>query len=842
MTISILNTKNNYIILTNNIIDTSNVRKSNVGSLLHIKTNISDLSNNATDASWQKLLQTLTNNSNNNNSYSNNSYSNSNTYKNRILVSGKIINDTTTSTSCCLITQNNIKNNMKFIFDSSNNKNGKILFVKNLNTNDNSYNYLFDNLSDTLFEKSDTLFEKKNINNVLTTTIDTTYNRFRRHLNYYFSNSDIYQINIRDYLYLNYTPDSQTLSYNEISYNDISYAITGISNKFSYINATIDSSSNINFKESNFNTLVIDNSGSDKFTSNNSFTILQQNTYYSINRNILSYNKLTLDYKHVNYYDFSLKYASSLNYASNLYTSNTIKTFLIKTNNLNIIQNIKNNSKIIFGSISSRSTTNVIYLNNVKVLDSNSTLYTRNISFNNQNTILSRDFSNTIFLGLGNRLTGITQLDLYNHIHFSRYPENKYIIILKKNINRNIITSKYSSLIPTSLIPNLTKYYLLDISLNYAKISNSHNINNTINYNNVLTNNVLFQVGKIFNVSSSLRLLDPETNYFKNSFSNLAKINSVPDNIYSISYEGLVASASVRLKNIDKNPSDIKLINTIQLKDVDIPVTSDFGYDVRFNYDKTFYILNQLDLKLTLTSSFLNLKNNSYAFNIINFYTLTVANLFKTSRVSDFENVDCLLIYHDPINDPDPRFRYPNNNIEIKRDAEVDTLSKAIEQFRGTGARTSTTNVAFVPARNGSNLSRKMIEGIIGLNNVPKLLSIEPYDPNFINGRGFINQYQITDVCISTNCEKVDVKQNAIKHESVKNNRIYSSNSLKKQNFANIVKSNSRNRLSQECINNNTATRNVVSINNSTINADCTNIKKTPLILFTKGKGKYLGA
>jgi len=836
MTISILNTKNNYIILTNNIIDTSNV-----GSLLHIKTNISDLSNNATDASWQKLLQTLTNNSNNNNSYSNNSYSNSNTYKNRILVSGKIINGTTsTSTSCCLITQNNIKNNVKFIFDSSNNKNGKLLFVKNLNTNDNSYNYLFDDLSYTLFEKSDTLFEKKNINNVLS-TIDTTYNRFRCHLNYYFSNSDMYQINIRDYLYLNYTQDSQTLSY-----NDISYAITGISNKFSYINATIDSSSNINFKESNFNTLVIDNSGSDRFTSDNSFTILQQNTYYSINRNILSYNKLTLDYKHVNYYDFSLKYASSLNYASNLYTSNTsdtIKTFLIKTNNLNIIQNIKNNSKIIFGSSSIiyRSTTNVIYLNNVKVLDSNSTLYTRNISFNNQNTILSRDFSNTIFLGLGNRLTGITQHDLYKHIHFSIYPEQKYIITFKKNINTNIINSKFSSLIPTSLISNLTKYYLLDISLNYAKISNSHNINNTINYNNVLTNNVVSQVSKVFNVSS-LPVIDRKTNYFKNSFSNLAKINSVPDNIYSISFEGLASAMSVRLKNFDKNPSDSNLINQKLLEDFDIPATSAYGYDVRFNYDKTFYILHEIDLKLTLMSNFLNLKNNSYAFNIINFYTLTVANLFKTSRVSDFENVDCLLIYHDPINDLDPRFRYPNNNIEIKRDAEFDTLSKAIEQFRGTGARTSTTNVAFVPARNGSNLSRKMIEGIIGLNNIPKLLSIEPYDPNFINGRGFINQYQITDVCISTNCEKVDVKQNAIKHESVKNNRIYSSNSLKKQNFANIVKSNSRNRLSQECINNNTATRNVVSINNSTINADCTNIKKTPFILFTKGKGKYLGA
>jgi hypothetical protein len=826
MTISILNTKNNYIILTNNIINTSNV-----GSLLHIKTNISDLSNNATDISWQAILQTLTNNSNNNNSYSNNSYSNNNTYKNRILVSGKINNTgNNTSTNCCLITQNNIKNNMKFLFDSSNNKNGKLLFVKNLNTNDNSYNYLFDDLSYTLFEKSDTLFEKKNINNVLTTTIDTTYNRFRCHLNYYFSNSDIYQINIRDYLYLNYTQFSQTLSY-----NDISYAITGISNKFSYINATIDSYTNINFKESNFNTLVIDNS------SNKNFTILQENTYYSINRNILSYNKLTLDYKHVNYYDFIVKSTYNL-YSS--YNINTIKTFLIRTNNLSIIQNIKKNSKIIFGSIGSSPITSIIYLNNVKVLDCNSTLYTRDISFNNQNKRLSGDFSNIIFLGLGNRLTGITQHDLYNHIHFSIYPENKYIITFKKNINRNIITSKFSSLIPTSLIPNLTNYYLLDISLNYAKISNSHNINNTINYNNVLTNNLVSQVGKIFNLSSipSLPIIDPATNHFKSSFSNLAKINNVPDNIYSISFESVEQSMSVRLKDIIRDPSDTNLVNITQLEGINIPATSDFGYDLRFNYSKTFYIFNNLDIYLNSRSSFLNLTNSSYAFDIINFYTLTVANLVITSRVSDFANVDCIYIYHDPINDPDPQFRYPNNNIEIKRDSEIDTLSKAIEQYRGSGARTSTTNAAFVPAQNGSNLSRKMIQGIIGLNNIPKLLSIEPYDPNFINGRGFINQYQIDDVCISTNCEKVDVKQNAIKHESVKNNRIYSSNSLKKQNFANIVKSNSRNRLSQECINNNTTTRNVVSINNSTINADCTNIKKTPFFLFTKGKGKYLGA
>jgi hypothetical protein len=56
---SIINAKNNYIILTNNIIDTSNG-----GSLLYIKTNISDLSNNNTDISWQKLLQSLDNSNN----------------------------------------------------------------------------------------------------------------------------------------------------------------------------------------------------------------------------------------------------------------------------------------------------------------------------------------------------------------------------------------------------------------------------------------------------------------------------------------------------------------------------------------------------------------------------------------------------------------------------------------------------------------------------------------------------------------------------------------------------------------------------------------------------------
>ena len=72
------------------------------------------------------------------------------------------------------------------------------------------------------------------------------------------------------------------------------------------------------------------------------------------------------------------------------------------------------------------------------------------------------------------------------------------------------------------------------------------------------------------------------------------------------------------------------------------------------------------------------------------------------------------------------------------------------------------------------------------------------------------------------------------------------SNSLKKQNFANIVKSKVRNKFSQECIRNlqstNLSTNNVININ---VSADpyCNNVVKyTPLVMFNTGKGRYIGS
>ena len=649
------------------------------------------------------------------------------------------------------------------------------------------------------------------------------YNRYIYNLNYYFSDSDFYKINIRDYLYkyAKEIHDNNLLTYTgharrDLSYNAIFYTIKTIKNDFSFINVTIDNSNSINFKPQNFNTLLIDNSGITSFTnSDTSLNELKSTTSNSIYRNIWSYNKLTLDYKHVNYYDFCLNTTFNSD-ISNINT--TIKTFLIKTNNFRIIQNIKTSSKIIFGLGN-------IYLNNIDVLDINSRFSDRTLTISGESNISYRDASNIIFLRLGKRFTGITQRDIYNHVCFYTNSNKNLSIKFKKNISREKITtnSKFES-----LIPSLSNCYLLDISLNYNNNSNvSHNINNAIMFNNVLYNNIVTPVSKVMNLEFENYFDALYNNYFQNSFKNLARLNNINNNIYSISYEQVNLATYIEFKDISFS-NNAKILNLRFLETTLIQRDSDNGYDLRYNYNIYFFVSNKLNILLALDP--LKLTNTSFldyktGYSVVNFYSLKIDNLVTTTGASDFTNVDCIYIYHDPVNDPDERFRYPNNNIEIKKDTEIDTLTKAIQQYRGTGARSSTTNAAFIPSQNGSNLSRKMIQGIIGLNNIPKLLSIVPYDPASINGRGFINQYQITDTCIEGSCNKIAVKQNAIKHDSVKNNSLYASNSLKKQNFANAVRSSARNKLSQECINKRSSTTNQVPINPPCNEANVSNIQ-----------------
>ena len=90
---------------------------------------------------------------------------------------------------------------------------------------------------------------------------------------------------------------------------------------------------------------------------------------------------------------------------------------------------------------------------------------------------------------------------------------------------------------------------------------------------------------------------------------------------------------------------------------------------------------------------------------------------------------------------------------------------------------------------------------MIGFNNIPKLLSIKPYDINIIENRGFLNQYRIEDEC-NTDNKQVKIKLNSQKHFSVKNSLRLNNLNNKKLNYSSLVKNPIRNRNLKENCNN----------------------------------------
>lgn len=791
--------RNNYIILENSLLN-----RGKKGLTIHAKTSI--------------ITKEVPNTNSTNSDVSLNDYfiqQYSDKYKHRIFLSQTIISNgsNTQNDHCCFITQNNIKNNIKFIHDVSN-TNRKILFIKNQDIADNSYNYL--------------------INKIESETNPVFY-----HLNYYFNsitnNKDYFGINIKDFIYTDFSINRAKYINNDINVNT-RFMISNISTSRSSILSTSNYGS-IDYKPSDFTTLFSDNKTN--ATPINSYRDVSINKFnkdisYSLHSNIYSYNKLTLDFTNINSYTFSLyNHANIYNlYSNGVNNLNTFNTFMIKTNNFAILNNIKANSKILVNK-------NDIFFLNVKTLDMCSNFYANNSDYKK-----TTDLSNTIFLSLGKQITGITQYDIYNNTHI--IPKNKIVfdiskIIFKKNINSSLITSanaKYNS-----LVLDASNLYLLDFTFNsYNSTSNNRyinssdysnniiNYNNNIKYNNTLFNYVEYKNKKVFDLSIS-KIIDfsytstYSNNFYNNNINNLLTINNKDPTYASISYEVFNNALQFKVENIDFD-RNYRLNNLPDL--ASNLYTSTLDFDLRFNYGAT--IVMTLDINILLNNNNLDLCNNNPFNEIINysklnFYNLQVINLFTTTTGSDFENVDCIFIYHDPATETDPKFLYPNNNIEIRRDPTIDTLEKAIVLL--PGARTSTQNSTFVPAKNGSNLSRKMIQGLIGLNNIPKLLSITPYDPNFINGRGFIDQYQVEDDCKNSQ-DLVYAKINANKHYSAKDNATTTTNSLRNINFANVVRSSARNRLSQSCIAN--LRENAVSRQNLILNSPVV----TPFKLFVK--------
>ena len=196
-------------------------------------------------------------------------------------------------------------------------------------------------------------------------------------------------------------------------------------------------------------------------------------------------------------------------------------------------------------------------------------------------------------------------------------------------------------------------------------------------------------------------------------------------------------------------------------------------FNFKNNYDVTFYSYFKLNLK--------DIHSNI----ILNENKINLSIKIQALPGDDFKNVNCVFIYHNPSTTTDPSFLYPNDNVEVITNPSIDTISKAIELLPISSRLNKNTTI--IPDRNASNLSKKQIQGLIGLNNIPRLLTIKPYDESFIIGRGFINQYRIENDCPNYT-DKVKLKLNSQKHSSVKSiNRLSNNIKVKNNNFSSLV-------------------------------------------------------
>jgi hypothetical protein len=758
MALNLISTRQNYIILTQNKINSVSE-----GAKILLNTRV------ATDD--QILL-----------SERNEFFKQLDNSTNIIILNYNTLENNETAISECLLTLNNIKNNIKFIF-TDNNKFGKLVFIKNTNIN----NY---NPNNNYLVKASTISANDG-------------NSFYFHLNYYFNNKDsssnfyknnstnssnnpnydYYKLNIKDYIFrdssINFFTRGQGSS--DICYNGLMCKIINITDEFTNLYRDASLSSFTSFSDiSNITSLTQITSAS--------------TTPFSIYNNI---------YKKYNVNDKKIVYTVELNYTDRPTNILTISfdTFLTRTNNFELVRNAT--SQILFDTSS-----NIHFLNVQVSTPSKPIIFTRKIG----NPYI-------VYLSLGNFRTGIIQSDIYKHVSF---PYNSGKITFLENINTSSIYNpvnikkKYDSL--QQYIENQYLYDTELVANILLKSVSAYNIFTSINKIFTIYFNNLFDVSNLksyYNEFNNIAftgvsgdITRPNISYFNNSANY---------NINTISFDNVTIAQPNNLNIRNATQSTIESSSYNLVKPILLDVR--FNYDVYFNTFFTFDVLNNS----------IKLNTNSISFE----------SLIYTTPSRDFTDVECIYIYHNPETDPNPLYRYPNNNIEIIRDpSNIDTLSKAIELL--PGASTSTLNSIIIPEKNGSNLSRKMIQGLIGLNNIPKLLSIKPYDENSIVGRGFINQYQIDEQCITTTEDIIKNKINANKHISAKDSQTFTTNTLVKQNFANLVRSNRRNRLSQQCIED--LRENIRNNNPLPTQVNYANIVPyTPRFkIFKTGKGHYL--
>ena len=727
---------------------------------------------------------------------------------NKVIISGNIIennNLNTQSISTLLLTKHNLYNNINFCFKNNNFENPRLLFLKYNSINDICRNFIFTqknsniiinntslpfNLYKTLnygeFDIDNTIINNDLINNKKLTFLQYYINIYKPY-NY----SNYYNIKLSDFI--NLYDLSGSININDtISYEFLSYLINKKSLENNFSNNEL-----INYDATYFNKILYKNIDNDDF---NDVDLSLNNIIDFSNDNLFLYNKLNNTTTLNITYKYNLNDITDISGDHNLYKDISINFFVLKN-----LDNTNNYGKIYLNK-------NFNYFN-CFVIDNCSNLYNNSSELNNL-----YENSGIIFLSLGNGITGLTQKNLKN-IKFDfdiNETKNRLGSTISKSYNNINKVSFYSSLENTEELPH--ENYFVDNSYNF-------------DYTNITYIYIKDKDRKLFNLDiSNLNYFidnDFSSNLYYSKYINYSIRNNIDIQnllLTNISNE-IEDSYKYGINNINYNSINYKFIITDTLDEnyfnksiINTPVL-DFRYNYSKKFDTSFF------LNLTYDNSYILTVKNVITTNIANFFKLVVNNYVETTAAEDFTNVNCIFIYNNPEKTTNPDFLYPNNNIEIITDSTIDTFEKAIVNL--PELQTSTTNYTFIPSKNGSNLSRKHIQGLIGLNNVPRLLSIEPYDPSFIDGRGFLTQYQINDTCL-TDEDRVKNKINIFEKNEKKINNDY----IKKKQFANIVKSRGRNKLSKN--------KPITELScNTIIQYPSAKNYYTPFKLFKTGRGNY---
>ena len=479
---------------------------------------------------------------------------------------------------------------------------------------------------------------------------------------------------------------------------------------------------------------------------------------------------------------------------------------------------------------------------NCRVLNYNNNFFDKNFS----------DNTDKIFLALGNGICGLTQKNI---------SENVKLYIANANDNQEndrIFFTKKTNINYTNADENFPEY-LNEISNNYLfyqdfKIdyTNFFIIRNT---SRLSSRNFNFEISDIVEENIFLQLF-----LFIETFNNMELVNNKhPDYLFgnlnpldpsdqvNLSFSSFnYLTQHLKIKCIDQTPDPSPLvINKNNILNYDDSINYDFtnnsqgqAFFSNYNINLLFNNSSASDDNVDFSDSLINFfgKETDFLF-LMNFYKITVQNFMDNDAEANAIGSDdpfreftgCIFIYHDPDSqNTRSEFKYPNNNIEVSFDENLQldaTTGKII--LNDSTSLNSRTNTVYIPKRNSSNYSRKQIFGLIGLGNesIGRLLGIQPYNEDFIIGRGFNNQFQINDTCL-TEKDLINRKINSQKYESKKTGLQFT----QKQNFANIVKNTRRSRvtnLTNECTTNNNIPNSISEIT-------------TPFRFFKTNRGNYL--